>query len=191
MARISKEPEVRKQEIIDTAMKLFTQKGYENTSIQDIAKEMNVVSGLCYRYFSSKQEIFYTAMEQYVKAYCKPFIEIFTKPDLNLRSRLSQFWDIARRADTIAIHSNLLHQKGYEMIHDDLTIRICRTLIPYVRDELLNANKNGEISVINVDFAAEFIMYGTIALWECSTVEFEQKLEATNDFLESVLKLVP
>ena len=43
--RISKDPEVRKREMIDTAMKVFSQKGYEATSMTDLAKEMNVVPG--------------------------------------------------------------------------------------------------------------------------------------------------
>ena len=47
--RISKEPEARKQEILETAMKLFAEKGYEKTSISDIAKEIGVAQGLCYR----------------------------------------------------------------------------------------------------------------------------------------------
>ena len=63
--RISKDPEVRKQEIIDTAMKLFAEKGYEFTSMTDIAKEMNVVSGLCYRYFKSKEDLYKTAISLY------------------------------------------------------------------------------------------------------------------------------
>ena len=61
MTRITKAPEERRQEIIDTAMKVFYEKGYEKTSISDIAKEMNVAQGLCYRYFSSKEELFDTA----------------------------------------------------------------------------------------------------------------------------------
>ena len=40
--RISKDPAERKQEIIETAMRLFYEKGYEKTSISDIAREMNV-----------------------------------------------------------------------------------------------------------------------------------------------------
>ena len=62
--RISKEPEERKQEIVETAMKLFCEKGYEKTSISDIAKEMNVAQGLLYRYFSSKEVLFDTVIEQ-------------------------------------------------------------------------------------------------------------------------------
>jgi len=43
MPRITKEPAERRQEIIDTAMKLFYEKGYEKTSITDIAREMGGV----------------------------------------------------------------------------------------------------------------------------------------------------
>mgnify|MGYP000807864237 CR=1 FL=1 len=49
--RVTKEPEVRKQEILDTALKLFGENGYEKTSITDIAKAIGVAQGLCYRYF--------------------------------------------------------------------------------------------------------------------------------------------
>ena len=56
--RISKEPEARKQEILETAMKLFAEKGYEKTSISDIVKEIGVAQGLCYRYFPSKDILF-------------------------------------------------------------------------------------------------------------------------------------
>lgn len=65
--RISKEPAERKQEIIDTAMLLFYEKGYEKTSISDIAKAMNVAQGLFYRYFPSKEVLFDTAVEQYAQ----------------------------------------------------------------------------------------------------------------------------
>lgn len=34
-----KEPEVRKQELIETVLKLFLKKGYEKTSVRDILKE--------------------------------------------------------------------------------------------------------------------------------------------------------
>lgn len=69
MARISKPPEERKQEIIETALALFQEKGYENTTIQDIAERMNVAQGLCYRYFKSKQEIFAAASDHYAASF--------------------------------------------------------------------------------------------------------------------------
>lgn len=67
MPRISKAPEERKQEIVETALELFSEKGYDNTTIQDIADRMNVATGLCYRYFKSKQEIFAATSDYYAK----------------------------------------------------------------------------------------------------------------------------
>ena len=82
MARITKLPEERRKEIIDTAIKLFYEKGYEKTTISDIAKEINVAQGLCYRYFPSKEALFDCAIDQYAQSLADYIIE-FTK-DINL-----------------------------------------------------------------------------------------------------------
>jgi AcrR family transcriptional regulator len=67
MARISKPPAERKQEIIETALALFSEKGYDHTTIQDIAERMNVAQGLCYRYFKTKQDIFAASSDYYAQ----------------------------------------------------------------------------------------------------------------------------
>ena len=43
------------------------EKGYEKTSIADIAKAIGVAQGLCYRYFPSKEALFDSAIEQYAE----------------------------------------------------------------------------------------------------------------------------
>ena len=63
--RITKDPQERKQEILETAMRLFQEKGYEKTSISDIAKAIGVAQGLCYRYFPSKEVLFDEVVDQY------------------------------------------------------------------------------------------------------------------------------
>lgn len=63
--RISKAPEERKQEIIETAFELLSKNGYENVNIQDITDKMNVSPGLCYRYFKSKTKLFAAVSEFY------------------------------------------------------------------------------------------------------------------------------
>ena len=64
--RIVKDPMERKREILDGAMELFAYNGYEQTSMRDIARHLNISLGLCYRYFDSKQKLFQEAMQQYV-----------------------------------------------------------------------------------------------------------------------------
>ena len=57
MVRITKAPEERRLEIIETAEKLFKENGYSNTSVEAIIKEMGVAKGTFYYYFKSKEEV--------------------------------------------------------------------------------------------------------------------------------------
>ena len=52
-----KDGEERKKEILLTARKLFVEKGYEQTSINDILKIVDIAKGTFYYYFSSKDEV--------------------------------------------------------------------------------------------------------------------------------------
>lgn len=47
----------RKNQILDTALKLFAQNGFHNTSIDQIARETGISKGLVYNYFKSKEEL--------------------------------------------------------------------------------------------------------------------------------------
>ena len=46
-----------KKKVFDNSIKLFTQKGYENVSMNNIAEEVNIRQSAVYNHFSSKQEI--------------------------------------------------------------------------------------------------------------------------------------
>lgn len=48
----------KKEKIIDTAIQLFAEKGFHNTSISKIAEAAGVSKGLMYNYFDSKDELF-------------------------------------------------------------------------------------------------------------------------------------
>src|SRR5262249_46515122 len=51
-----------RQHIVDTALRLFATKGYEQTTMRDIAAEAGCSLGLAYRYFAGKQVL---ALELY------------------------------------------------------------------------------------------------------------------------------
>lgn len=55
--RISKNPQVRKEEIIKIAEELFLAQGIEKTSIAQIARSVGVAKGLVYYYFNTKEEV--------------------------------------------------------------------------------------------------------------------------------------
>jgi hypothetical protein len=57
MARISKPAPQRRTEILDTAQQLFTTKGVQATSIEDILKQVGIAKGTLYYHFPSKEAI--------------------------------------------------------------------------------------------------------------------------------------
>lgn len=56
-----------KRKIFETSMKLFAEKGYEATSIEEITATVGVAKGTLYYHFSSKEEIFNFLIEEGIK----------------------------------------------------------------------------------------------------------------------------
>jgi len=72
--RITKEPEERRNEILDIAGHFFIKKGYDSVTLSDIADEIGISKGTIYHYFKSKEELLDATIIRYVERlhdYCK------------------------------------------------------------------------------------------------------------------------
>lgn len=49
-----------KEIILSTSIELFKERGYENTSISEITKKVEIAKGTFYNYFTSKKEVLFT-----------------------------------------------------------------------------------------------------------------------------------
>lgn len=58
--------ERRRREIMQAACKLFSEKGYHSTRIDDIARELNIARGLFYHYFRSKLDVYTRIIEELI-----------------------------------------------------------------------------------------------------------------------------
>ncbi len=56
-----------KRKIFETSMKLFAEKGYDATSIEEITANVGVAKGTLYYHFTSKEEIFNFLVEEGIK----------------------------------------------------------------------------------------------------------------------------
>lgn len=54
----------RRQEIIDVAAEIFCEKGYEATSIQDIADAVGILKGSLYYYIETKEELLFAVIQE-------------------------------------------------------------------------------------------------------------------------------
>jgi AcrR family transcriptional regulator len=57
-------PERRREEILDVATRIFAERSYPGTDVQAVADAIGVGKGTIYRYFPTKQELFFAAVDR-------------------------------------------------------------------------------------------------------------------------------
>ncbi len=62
--RVHKSVEKRREEILTAAAKIFSQRGYQAADVQAIAELAEAGKGTVYRYFSSKENLFSSVLQQ-------------------------------------------------------------------------------------------------------------------------------
>lgn len=81
MAR-NKHPEVTVNKILEVSQRLFLEKGYDHTKIQDIANELGMTKGAIYHHFESKEEIM-NKLGEVMFIHNNPFETVKKRKDLN------------------------------------------------------------------------------------------------------------
>ena len=89
--RTVKDPDTRKQEILSGALLVFARKGYDKTTISDIARELGISQGLCYRYYASKEEIYDAAVEEYADIIVRANLKRFDSKGKTLKEKIRSF----------------------------------------------------------------------------------------------------
>lgn len=88
MAR-NKHPEETVNRILDVAFRLFIEKGYEHTSIQDIINDLGGLSkGAIYHHFKSKEDIYIAVTERMTAESNRMLAGIRDRSDLKGREKL-------------------------------------------------------------------------------------------------------
>ncbi|GFZ33563.1 TetR family transcriptional regulator [Clostridium zeae] len=103
MKRIVKDPLERKNEIMDRSLELFIEKGYDNTSINEIVNSLSIAKGTFYHYFTSKEEILGELLKRRLDEYILPLTDIYNS-NLDPNSKL----EAILKAMFLGTNSNLM-----------------------------------------------------------------------------------
>ena len=118
MARPLQDPQIRINEILNTAEPLFYAKGYHETAISDIAKKMGVAQGTIYYYFAAKEDL----LEALVKRELSNVTAQIYIMVRNSTASVSQKFQLAIQT---LLDSLYREQDGgliFEFLHNDQTI---------------------------------------------------------------------
>lgn len=78
----------KKRQIIEAAIRLFAQKGYHATSIQEIADTLGIAKGSLYFYFKSKEDLFVSVFEYHIDQILQQFHLVSDDKSLSPRDKM-------------------------------------------------------------------------------------------------------
>lgn len=186
--RISKLPEERKQEIMDIAMRVFAEKGYEQTTMRDIAAAVGIVPGLCYRYFESKEELFHTAVSQYVAEYCTPMIKTMKEHHQSVDELLNRAAALFIDRDGKEKYHSFFHKKENRDFNTLMTYAICEYMQPFMKELLDTLNESKTLSIPDTISFSQFILYGQIAIIDDDRLSAEEKVERIKSYIKKLME---
>ena len=179
----NKYPEETVERILDTAQRLFLEKGYEQTTIQDITDNLGgLTKGAIYHHFKSKEEII-DAVSDRMFFSNNPFEAVRERKDLN---GLQKLREAIRLNQSDQERTNLTIQSIpvcknprllMEMINSNRKI-----LTPYYQELLEEGNRDGSIHTEYAKEIAELMPLLT-SLWMLPSVFPGAKEDMRHKFL--------
>lgn len=155
----TKPPEVRREEIMDAAQKLFLEQGVGSTTIDHIAAGADVAKGTVYLHFASKQALLAGLGERFAEkhlACIKAALAARTEQDWTGRLAAWAEASAAFYLDSIALHDMLFHEARAptrEGLVDNL-------IIDHLSSLLRAGSDAGAWSIDDARFTAVFLFSG-------------------------------
>ncbi|GIO31327.1 MULTISPECIES: TetR/AcrR family transcriptional regulator [Paenibacillus] len=160
MPRISKDPQERKDEILDAAMELFNNKGYEQTSVSDIVKKIGVAQGTFYYYFQSKEEVVHAACERTMAFRMDQVKQLVDSKELHASEKLLRLFTEDYPNERNDAVFEYVHQENNSTLHQKWIVAEIEALLPYVRQIVQQGMEEGTFRVSQPDVVAEFLLVG-------------------------------
>lgn len=170
--KISEETRPKRDAILDAARTLFAKKGYEETTIADIARAARVAVGTVYLYFRNKHEV-YTAVALDIES---TIADVFQNPKfLNLPFEEilyamvdAIFLESRKHMDLIALLQIDMRSSEEIMQHKNTNERLTQAIAVILQ----SAVEQGQLAPCNTEMYAQLLnLLGSSVMHQCFAVE--------------------
>lgn len=161
MAR-NKYPEETRQLILDVSTKLFFEKGYDETSLQDIIDGLGgMTKGAIYHHFRSKEDILIAVVERMSEENSRAMAKIRDDASLTGREKIEKMFSDSlvnpKQKELFAVTPNLL--KNPKLLAYDMEM-VAHTVVPdYIIPVMKQAVRDGSIRTEYPEELADVIMF--------------------------------
>ena len=156
-------------EVLENLMKVFWDKGYEATSMQDLVKASGLLKGSLYGAFGDKQTIYLTALKHYNRTRMHAQIEILNAEG-SVRQKISRLFDNVIEATKRGVFAGgclLCNASLEKAVTDKLVKNEIKTTIRRLKVAIVDAVKKEGVNEDQAASLAAFIIsayFGTRVL---------------------------
>lgn len=183
MKRISKEPDVRRQELMDIGFEFYMKRGAKGFSIKDIVNRANVATGLFYYYFKSKEEFVDEILNDYIVNNMEEIHRILNSDKLPVMEKMTEsldiFWGFIKKLAPYKNEDSFQTEQHFQLeqkVFTQMQPLIQRTIEEGIEAKIFNIN--------NPILASGFILYGL------SSIAHSEKLILNDEIKKETMDLV-
>jgi|SRR5574344_1419533 AcrR family transcriptional regulator len=190
---ISKNADERRTEILDSATKLFAEKGYDSTSVTDIMNEVGIAKGTLYYHFKSKEEILDGIIERIKETLISNAKLVLENKSLNLYQKISKaLLSLQVQESSGKEIFSEVHKPQNALMEQKILKEMIKDVTPVLSELIEEGNKE---KVFNCEYPYEsaelFITYGNI-VFDSNYVQMtpEQMFIRINAFIKNMEKVL-
>lgn len=172
-----KDGDVRRREILMVARKLFVQKGYDKTSVNDILKVVDIAKGTFYYYFASKEEVLESIIIDIVDEGVSKASEILKNREIPIIKRI-MLAIMAQRPEfdgAMEIQEEM-HKVENAKLQDLYLKELLGKLSPLLANAVIEGNEEGVMAVENPLETMESILLLGYMFFDCNICDWEMKV---------------
>lgn len=183
-----KNAEERKKEIIESALELFILNGYENVTMNMIAKESGVVKGLCYHYFPSKEVLYEEALAIFVQQLISEFDNIIQDQTLSLEERMDEMALVLKKHQGNSLFYDFSRKTGNKRVYIDILYQSFQSLIPKLAEEYRCYANLPKHASHRLETLMSFLLYGQLGILTEKENNFDEQLKQIKEYINTLLK---
>ena len=160
---VVKDYDERRNEFLDTAMRLFLERGYEQTSVNAIIESVGVSKGAFYHYFRTKEEVLDQLADRATVQAAALLEPVVTDESLNAVAKLNELF---HRTNAFKAQNLELMRTLLRVYFSDQNVLLRRRLLaqnvevvgPLIARILEQGNREGTMAVDFPEEAAAFVL---------------------------------
>lgn len=170
------DPKIKKEEIELVATALFKEKGYDNTSMAEIARSAGVAANTIYWYFENKDDVLIAVLNRVVSQAMAEVVALREQP---LRTRVLKLIAQVESSGSLMtdVHSRVSHSPKVKAWHDQFHAMVEQLSV----SELVNAG----VDVEEAQLDAKLLIYVIEGL-----LAHPHKLQEREQIIDQALKRI-